>query len=281
MSPISKDSLLDSVAEINPVIECLKAIKTNRQLMTFLLHYADWNAVFAAGVTRLTSNISMSRNWFVDRSVPAAVGDRSLYIASFIFDAARDEYNDRIMQHRDPHRSLAQSLVVSAAEILDQKDLLNSVTRWPHSALDEITLEGYNGAQLDKALSIFNIFSGIGYHLGSEILADDEFTKIDLYLRQNHNDLVQALMRKAVNIHGVNHRSYSWIGIHSGGDGGAAVEQDHFVDALQAANFALELVDPSVKDNCAAAIKAGFAKFKSDRVKFFQILKAKIENIVG
>jgi hypothetical protein len=64
-------------------------------------------------------------------------------------------------------------------------------------------------------------------------------------LRDKHNEIVQQLMRSTVELHGDSHRSYAWIGIHSGANTGSGVEQDHFDAGLIAANLALQYLSPS------------------------------------
>ena len=73
----------------------------------------------------------------------------------------------------------------------------------------------------------------MGFHTGSEILADREFTEIDAHLRAQHPDLVAALEPMKVEIAGERHDAYYWIRIHTG------VEIEHFDAALKGANNAL------------------------------------------
>ena len=60
--------------------------------------------------------IGDKKNLFQDPSVPAIVADRSNYVASFVFDAARDEYDDHIQAHRDTHRCLGQATIMGMAD---------------------------------------------------------------------------------------------------------------------------------------------------------------------
>jgi hypothetical protein len=79
-------------------------------LLAFLARFVSWNGGFGAGVAGLAAKIGRSRSLFADPTEPLrAVADRSMHVASFFFDAARDEYDDSATPHRDSHRTLAQA----------------------------------------------------------------------------------------------------------------------------------------------------------------------------
>jgi hypothetical protein len=134
------------------------------------------------------------------------------------------------------------------------------------------TIDGYCGGN-QFVTGLYTTLRGIGYHLGSELLADDEFTKIDLYLRDKHHEFVQRLMRSTVELHGDSHRSYAWIGIHSGANTGSGVEQDHFDAGLTAANLALQYLNSNESAGEAKnLIIEGYNSFALDRAVFFSWL---------
>ena len=84
--------------------------------------------------------------------------------------------------------------------------------------------EGYGvGARLEERL-----FRAMGFHTGSEILADQEFVVLDKALRARRPDLVAGLEDMKVAILGQRHDAYYWIRIHTG------VEAEHFDAALRA-----------------------------------------------
>ena len=250
---------------ITPALE--KVGDSPIELGWFLRHYADWNATFASGVTALTSLIGQHVDTFVDKTLPLGINDRSVLIASYIFDAARDEYNDGTQAHRDPHRTLAQATLIATAELTNNHNLLTSTTPSWLKGFRALTMNGYTGGGIGDAHSVFE---GIGYHLGSELLADQEFSAIDAFMRERHNDLVQKLMRKTVELHGSQHRCYAWIGIHSGAGGG--VEMDHLAAGLDAANTALQYLDTSIlsKEDAVSSVLQGFRKFAAHQQKFFR-----------
>lgn len=262
---ITKELLKNSVqfaAAEQRVQDRLERCKTSEHLARFLIQYASWNGVFANGVVALAGRIGAAKSTFIEPNVPWQLADRSNLVASYIFDAARDEFDDSIAVGRDPHRSLAQATILAAARILNQEALLHEHDPAWLVELNENVLDGYAGAFDD----VLGLFEGIGYHLGSEVLADREFSIIDTYLRESYNDLVQALMRTTVNIGGEDHRAYAWIGIHSGHGGG--VEDEHFEAALKGVNLALSYV-PAHHTQAVEAIIRGFKEFERHHAFFF------------
>jgi hypothetical protein len=76
----------------------------------------------------------------------------------------------------------------------------------------------------------------MGFHVGSEILADQEFTIIDAVLKAERPEMVRALEAMKVEVLGANHNAYYWIRIHTG------VEAEHFDAALKGVNNAPALL---------------------------------------
>ena len=230
-------------------------------LIRFLSRYTAWNSMFAAGVAQLVANIARQSTLFVDTSFPRALADRSNYIASFFFDAARDEFDDHINRQRDPHRSLAQAMLQGVANFFDRQDLLDQKDPvWLQNLNTMAGYSGFGGGGVDE------IFYGIGYHLGSEVLADQEFSMIDAYLREYEPELVGYLLHNKITLADADHRCYAWIGVHSGHGGGA--EADHFAWALEGVNRALDLVQAD-KDKCIQSMNLGFLGFANDHRSFF------------
>jgi hypothetical protein len=83
----------------------------------FFGRYTSWNGFFGSGVASLAGKVGRSRGLFLDPDEPVnAFADRSVYVASFFFDAARDEFDDRDTVHRDTHRCLAQAMLKGLLE---------------------------------------------------------------------------------------------------------------------------------------------------------------------
>jgi hypothetical protein len=195
-----------------------------------------------------------------------------VYVASWFFDAARDEFDDRDTVHRDTHRCLAQSVVQGLVDhdaahgapwAPEAVDALIAEPDWLVRLMDKVA-DGY-GAHGEESAAV--LFRAIGYHLGSEVLADQEFSLIDAELRAAEPELVAWLESHDVTIAGQPHNAYTWIRIHSGHGGGA--EADHFDWALQGVSRAFRYARDDLRGTARAEILAGFDGFAEDHATFF------------
>ena len=239
----------------------------------FFGNYTSWNGFFGAGVAALAGKIGRSRRLFLDPQEPVvAIADRSVYVASFFFDAARDEFDDRETVWRDTHRCLAQATMRG---LLDyeakggaplQPQAVNQLLA-ESPALQSLNNRVALGYGVGTPDDLSSIFAGIGYHLGSELLADREFSIIDSMLQAAAPQLVAHLQSTKVRIAGQEHQAYQWVSIHSGHGGGA--EADHFQWATQGARLALRFVPPALHAQLRREVHRGFQSFASDHREFF------------
>ncbi len=257
-----------------------QALADPRQRVRFLGRYASWNGFFGSGVATLAGKIGRSRGLFLDPEQPVrALADRSVYVASYFFDAARDEFDDHDTVHRDTHRCLAQSTLKGlvdyeashGAEGMADARALNTLLDDPAwlTELNGKVAHGYGAGSADE---LAPIFSAIGYHLSSELLADAEFSIIDATLRTEAPELVEHLLTTTVNVAGQDHIAYYWIAIHSGHGGGA--EADHFEWATQGARLAFRFVAPAHHAALTGQLQQGFEAFARDHRRFFQRVNA-------
>lgn len=267
------ESLTDFPAGKQRVRDALAQVRgSETKLLKMMRSYAAWNSYFAAGVTQLVSNVAGSVDLFMEQGQPYALADRSAYVASFIFDAARDEYDDHISRGRDPHRSLAQAMLSSMADrlasghdILDQKE-----EHWLlHNMAGEYGVVAMYGGG-DHFTELGAIFFGIGFHLGSELLADQEFSIIDEFFRNDMTDVFKHLRSSSVHLAEEDHRAYAWIGVHSGAAEGGGAEADHFAWALEGVNKGLSfLADDDLREIAMEALTDGFRSFALTHEEFF------------
>ncbi len=263
-------SLVDMAGVQARVRERLATLVDDARLLRFFLHYASWNGSFANGVAALTSLIGRQRGLFREAGFPQAVADRSNFVASFFFDAARDEYDDHINPQRDSHRCMAQASLIAMKDFFGLPDaLLDESEPDEVRALNHGVLVGYTGLEHERQGALAQTFAAMGYHLGSELLADAEFSLIDEHMRAHRQALVQHLMRSTVTLAGATHRCYAWVGVHSGHGGG--VEADHFEHAAHGARSALAYAPAGTVDEALAALAAGFRRFDQDHSRFFAI----------
>lgn len=248
------------------------AMRSHHGLLRFVGRYTSWNGFFGSGVATLAGKIGRSRGAFLDPAQPVlALADRSVFVGSFFFDAARDEFDDSSTEHRDTHRCLAQSFVAGLARFarLQDPQALNALLADPLwlSTLQQRVAMGYGAGSPDSAGSIFR---AMGYHLGSEVLADQEFSLIDKALRHSDPELVGFLEQERFEIAGVAHSCYHWLGIHSGHGGG--VEHDHFEWAVQGVEKAFAYSPSSDHPALREQILRGFGDFARDHAEFFGLV---------
>jgi len=277
MSFVAEDELIalyDYRSESDLVGAALKqACADPLALVRFLGRYTAWNALFGAGVAALAGNIARSPALFLDPAAPfKAVADRSVYVASFFFDAARDEFDDRDTRHRDTHRCLAQATVSGTVEFFLRRGVLKDV-----GLVEVLLAEPLWLAALRERVGIgygifpdgrpFALFRAMGYHLGSELLADREFSLLDQTLRATQPALVGFLNDHEVDIAGQVHNAYRWIRVHSGHGGRA--EADHFRWAVHGVEEAFRFIDPGRHADLRHQLHLGFLDFVADHREFF------------
>jgi hypothetical protein len=265
--------LVDIKADSDLIREALEqAVGTGEplRLATFFARYTSWNGFFGPGVASLAGKIGRARRLFIDPNEPlAAAADRSMLVASFFFDAARDEFDDHGTAERDPHRSLAQAFLKG----LFQFALPNaSVVQLSAMAADPVWLTALNnevagGYGAYRPDDLPSLFRAMGYHLGSELLADQEFSIIDATLRAQMADLVAHLTRAKVQIGPQSHNAYRWISVHSAQ--GCAAEAEHFEWASKGVNVAFEYVPPELHRDLQRQVERGFVAFAHDQREFF------------
>lgn len=243
-------------------------------LLRFFARYTSWNGFFGSGVASLAGKIGRSRAMFIEPTTPEKLlSDRSVFVASFFFDAARDEFDDRDTEHRDTHRCLAQATLAGVLRYARKQGYDATVAQLNKSlaepswlrTLNTKVAHGYGNGTDDTRDAIM---SAIGYHLGSEILADREFSFIDEYLRKEQKDLTKFLKKAKHDIAGQNHACYQWLQIHSGHAG--AVEADHFKWATKGAELAFNFSPKKEHASMRASLDKGFQTFAKNHKTFFE-----------
>ena len=238
------------------------------QLLSVLGRYIQFNSAFGAGLANLAGEIAARQRLFQDPDEPLHIAaDRASEVASDFFYAAVDEFDDRATPWRDTHRTLAQATLKGlgtyfgfTVERLNDVVRINDATR---KGMDRVW-EGYGiGARLEEE----RLFSAMGFHTGSEILADQEFVIIDRHLREKRPDVVTALDKMKVPILGQQHNAYYWIRIHTG------VEAEHFDAALKGVNNAQRFyAGARAPDAVKGDILAGFSSFAQVQSDFMNAL---------
>ena len=237
---------------------------TPPHFLSVVARYIQFNSAFGPGLANLAGEIAARQGLFQDKDEPVRIlADRAAEVAADFFYAAVDEFDDRATPWRDTHRTLAQATLKGMGTFYGYTPVqLNDVLHVNPATEDAMDLvwEGYGvGANLEEA----RLFRAMGFHTGSEILADQEFVVLDKALRASRADLVSALEKMKVPLLGERHNAYYWIRIHTG------VEAEHFDAALKGVNNALRFYAgrdsiPTVK----GWILEGFRTFADVQAEF-------------
>ena len=246
-----------------------RAMRNHASLLRFVARYASWNGYFGSGVAALAAKIGRSRELFRDRDEPiVALSDRSVLVASFFFDAARDEFDDSDTEHRDTHRCLAQATLRGILQYgrMTDTEKINAALADPTwlDGLQQRVAIGYGTHTPD---TLPNIVRSIGYHLGSEVLADGEFSLIDEALDSGDPALVAYLRSTKIEVAGGEHLAYAWISKHSAHGCGANAEC--FDQAVMGLRRAFQFCDLAWHEELKEQVFLGFGDFSRDHALFF------------
>ena len=237
-------------------------------LLSVLGRYIQFNSAFGPGLANLSGEVAARQGLFRDADEPVMIlADRASEVAADFFHAAVDEFDDRQTPWRDTHRTLAQATLKGFGRVFGYTpQQLNDVIRINRATTDAMARvsEGYG---LAARLEDRRLFSGMGFHTGSEVLADEEFTIIDKVLCAKRPDLVKALEEMKVQILDDQHNAYYWIRIHT------SVEADHFAAAVKGVNKALRFYSGNEKSETVKDwILAGFRDFADVQAGFMATL---------
>jgi hypothetical protein len=263
-----RQSDLDPIVAAHPgnrvLARALEQIASGEEILRALGRYIHFNATFGGGVANLAGEIAVRQDLFRDPDEEVEIlADRSMDIAADIFFAAIDEFGDRSTPHRGTHRSLAQATLKAAGQYFGcDAGALNRIAR-PNAATVTAVRKVRDGYGVNQEVDAPELFRAIGFHLSSEILADEEFRLIDSFLRAKHGDLVDCLEGTKVEISGRPCPAYVWIRIHT------SVEADHFDSAVRGANQALHyFVGPGTAAEAKGWMIEGFRAFAAVQAEF-------------
>jgi hypothetical protein len=187
-----------------------------------------------------------------------SLSDRSSRIASEVFFAAEDEYADRETGVRVTHRYLAQQILdqVLAYFGLEDSDLGPRPSTFIESVIEQVR-QGYGTC---RRLSDAELFRGLGFHVGAELLADEEFALIDHHITDGFPRLQEHLQSTRIP-EGM--PAYQWISLH------VQVEIEHFDHAVAAVILANEYYVGEEVDDVVESVLEGFKSFQEFQMRFF------------
>ncbi|CAE8613358.1 unnamed protein product [Polarella glacialis] len=235
----TKDTFADLRDELDKIVEqagselflrgVLNKIQTPEQVTTFLHRYTVVSGDFAGGAASLAGAVHVHRDKFLDPEEPIfACADRSAEIASHIFFAIEDEYKTRAGS-RLTHRRLGQIILSETVKFFGFETAYESRCGPKHQMSEALKKIG-EGYRINRAHTAEDLFFAFGWHLGSELLGDQEFNLVDEFLKAKFPKLVAYLESKQVQ---EEQTAYHWIQVHT------YVEEEHFSHGLMAAVLAI------------------------------------------
>ncbi len=236
-------------------------------IVQIIIRYISFNRAFGAGVAGLSSRLAVRRDLFSDKRETTIAKDRSMEVASDVFAAGIDEFGDTSFHRRHTHRMLAQATMKGLFSYGDysRKKREELAKMLDNPEIDAAVLRGYG---LKTSGTEKGLFHALGFHIGSEFLADQEFKMADKKLREKYPALVKYLENTKESVSGQKIPAYHWIAIH------ARVEEEHFRYAVSAANRALQYyVGLQNRRDVKKQILYGVSSFARLQEKFMKTLR--------
>jgi hypothetical protein len=245
------------------------------KLYYFMQRYAYFNSFAGSLVARLASSIGISYELFRQAEVSIAEqSDRGLEIASKVFAATVDEHADA-GANKVPHRTLAQATLKAIGDYAQLSDTeLNLIAQTPDWMQGIVTdlIDGYQG----KIDDLEALVTALGFHIGSELLADREYALIDKVVRYTNRGIGfdDWLQGKQVEVGGKRLSPWYWIVVH-GKHNSAGVEAEHFQYALDALNL-LAQYRPESNDTILKWASKGFLDFAQLQERLFSDIQTEL-----
>lgn len=196
-------------------------------------------SVYGPCQASLAGELAVRQDLFRDPGEPAAIGDNSVEVAAGIFFGAIDEFGDREEPSRRTHRILAQATLKGLARYYQCDDQALSKLVLEHAATNAAIPKVLAGYGVNLVMDTAKLFRAVGFHLGTEILADQEFGILHRFFHSHRPDLVAYLRDCEVRVGGHQLPAYFWIERHS------VADAEHFAAAVKSANLALQYHYPA------------------------------------
>lgn len=232
---------------------------TKELLFETLNEYVEFNAVFGAGVACLSGNIAlrsvMERVFLNPDPQFPTLDDASYEVAAAIFEAAIEEFGGG-PKGKHTHRTLALATVKATALALG----ISKLEDVRQSTCDAIHMV-VNGYGIGQTLDDQAMFKAMGFHAGSEVLADEEMNGLDSQMKKR--DELNAMTQRMtfVIFREASIPSYAWVKTH------CSVETEHYEAALRAINLALRFYTGD-KTLAKQWFFSGFRQFVDAQQKF-------------
>ncbi len=238
----------------------LDSISSKKALLCFLHRFVLFNDALAARVPYLAGLIHLTPNLFLESSSGVDFCRQANgRIAAFVAEAASDEYRmseDRNMVHQYLSQRFLRGALAYFGEDEPSFDQRNPLPPVLSGLLEEARGRFFDRKGPDQ------IFCGLGFHVGLEFFAHQEFNLVDSYLKKNFSDLVVRLESDDRDT-----PSYVWLALHT------VVEIGHYRAGLEALKAAVaHYADRGGKPAMISRIKEGFNAFVDLQKRYYEAI---------
>ena len=236
------------------------AVANQTALIRFLHRFVLFNDALAARVPFVAGLIHLTPDIFLEPEEGVEFcRQANARVAAYVAEAASDEYRIDSEQF-DVHQHLSQNFLNGALQFLEVDNRSFDREHPLPEALRDIIQEArtkFLEERTDQA-----IFRALGFHVGLEFFAHQEFNLVDGWLRANHPELVAALKRRSGK-----GCDYDWLAIHT------VVEIGHYRAGLEALKTALRFYrDPDQRPAMVDFIKEGFNAFIDLQSRYYSAI---------
>jgi hypothetical protein len=221
-----------SSREMRDVLESIAA--DGEKILLFMGRFFQYASAFGVGQTALAGQVAARNDLFKCPGEVGVFADASVTVAAGIFAGAIDEFGDREVAGAHSHRALALATLKGMAGFFQHDVARLSQRIRAHGPTREAIQKVSRCYGVNVVMDEPGLFRGIGFHLGTEILGEDENRVLDDFFCSRCPDLMAFLDRNAVEIDGVSVPANVWFKRH------IVAEADHFVAGMRAADLALE-----------------------------------------
>jgi hypothetical protein len=260
----SIDAWVESAVESSPnkarLQQRLDSIQSDAALICFLHRFVLFNDALAARVPFLAGLIHLTPDLFVASDVEEAFCQQcNGRIAAFVAQAAADEYQMTDEQNL-VHQYLSQQFFLGVLEHFGRGGRLfdrgSPVPNRLRALLAEAREKYFAQRGPDQ------LFAALGFHVGLEVFAHQEFNLVDAWLKQRHPALVAHLRRD-----GRSGSAYRWLAIHT------VVEITHYRAGLEALKLALDTYyRPDDRPRMTKRIQEGLSSFIDLQGRFYEAI---------
>src|SRR5580704_17591617 len=186
----------------------LDAISSDALLIRFLHRFVLFNDALAARVPFVAGLIHLTPNVFLDPEGGVEFCQQvNGRVAAYVAEAASDEY--RMINGRSSvHQHLSQIFFNGTLAYYSiDRSSFDRNSPFP-LILREILNEARDKFLVERSPEM--IFRALGFHVGLEFFADQEFNLVDSYLNERHPELVATLKQDR----GTG-SDYAWLALHT------------------------------------------------------------------